>query len=140
MLQAVCDHQLLFTDCCVGWPGSVHDSGVYQNSPLFQAAQSRYSTVFPADSFLVGDAAYPLSKWVLTPFRDTNNLSEKANNYNFIQFSTRIVIEQAFAALKGRFRRLNYIDMDSVTDMSDVMLTACTLHNVCILGGFHGGD
>ena len=55
-------------------------------------------------------------------------------NYNFAQSSTRIAIEQAFAALKGRFRRLKYIDMDSTSVISDVVLTACTFHNVCILG------
>ncbi|XP_062510047.1 putative nuclease HARBI1 [Corticium candelabrum] len=134
VLQAVCDNRMLFTDCFVGWPGSVHDSRVYRNSPLFQAAESRYSNIFPMDSFLVGDAAYPLSKWTLTPFRDTGNLSEKVKYYNFAQSSTRIVIEQAFAALKGRFRRLKYIDMDSTSVISDVVLTACTFHNVCILG------
>ena len=26
------------------------------------------------------------------------------------------------------------MDMDSVTEMSDVVLSACTLHNCCILG------
>ena len=77
--------------------------------------------------------AYPLSIRTLTPFRNTGNLCEKVKNYNFVHSTTRIVIEQAFAALKGRFRRLKYIDMDSASVITDV-LTACTFHNVCIFG------
>ena len=134
VLQAVCDNRMLFTDCFVGWPGSVHDSRDYRNSLLFHAAESRYFNIFPMDSFLVGDAAYPLSKWTITPFRDTGHLSKKVTYYNFAQSSTRIVIEQAFAALKGLFRRLKYTDMDSTSLISDVVLTVCTFHNVCILG------
>lgn len=32
ILQAVVDHDYLFTDIMVGWPGSVHDSRVLENS------------------------------------------------------------------------------------------------------------
>ena len=30
ILQAVCDHRMLFTDCYAGWPGSVHDARVFK--------------------------------------------------------------------------------------------------------------
>ena len=32
--QAVIDHHGLFTDLCIGWPGSVHDTRVLSNSTL----------------------------------------------------------------------------------------------------------
>ena len=34
ILQATVHHVPLFTDVYVGWPGSVHDGRVWQNSPL----------------------------------------------------------------------------------------------------------
>lgn len=34
-LQAMCDHQCQFLDIFVGYPGSVHDSRVPKNSPLY---------------------------------------------------------------------------------------------------------
>ena len=30
ILQAVCDHRMLFADCYAGWPGSVHDARVFK--------------------------------------------------------------------------------------------------------------
>ena len=33
-MQGACDHLGIFTDCYVGWPGSIHDARVYQNSDL----------------------------------------------------------------------------------------------------------
>ena len=29
LLQAVCDHQYVFTSCYAGWPGSSHDAHVF---------------------------------------------------------------------------------------------------------------
>ena len=33
--QAVVDHHGLFTDLCIGWPGSVHNACVLSNSTLY---------------------------------------------------------------------------------------------------------
>lgn len=46
----------------------------------------------------------------------------------------RQVIERAFALLKGRFRRLKYLDMSLVDLIPHVILACCVLHNVCLQG------
>ncbi|XP_062512091.1 putative nuclease HARBI1 [Corticium candelabrum] len=83
--------------------------------------------------YLLGDSAYPLSSWLMTPYKDNGHLSEKQRNYNFLHSSTRMAIERAFALLKGRFRRLKYVDIDRLEDVPDIILAACTLHNICIM-------
>ena len=55
VLQAVADNDLIFTDCYVGWPGSVHDARVLNNSDLLGSHHEK----FQGDSFLLGDSAYP---------------------------------------------------------------------------------
>ena len=48
---------------------------------------------------------------MITPFKDHGNLTPQQLRFNFIHSSTRMVIERAFSLLKGRFRRLKYLDM-----------------------------
>ncbi|KAJ8334728.1 hypothetical protein SKAU_G00403670 [Synaphobranchus kaupii] len=69
ILQAVCDHQGRFIDTYTGWPGSVHDSRVLRNSPLFT------KEVYPPPGqgyFLLGDGGYPCLERplpLITPFK-----------------------------------------------------------------------
>lgn len=46
-----------------------------------------------------------------------------------------MVIERAFSLLKGRFRRLKYLNLLRIRDIPTVIITACTLHNVCLDSG-----
>ena len=48
-----------------------------------------------------------------------------------------MVIERAFGLLKARFRRLHFLEMDSLDDIVKVIIVACTLHNVCLMHGDH---
>uniref|UniRef100_A0A8W8MGB1 DDE Tnp4 domain-containing protein n=1 Tax=Magallana gigas TaxID=29159 RepID=A0A8W8MGB1_MAGGI len=96
-----------FPDINVGWPGRVHDAKVLRNSNLWEAgfekcAHGRYH--------ILGDAAYPLKQWLLTPYRDNGHLNQQQRRYNLQLSSKRQVIERAFALLKGRFRRLKMTD------------------------------
>lgn len=133
ILQAVCDASLSFTDVYVGWPGSVHDARVYRNSPIFAALTDKPNSVCPNGSFLLGDAAYPLSSTILTPFKDTGNLTQQQANYNFCHSSTRMAIERAFGLLKGRFRRLKMVNVVCPVKRNRVIVAACILHNICLL-------
>ena len=41
--------------------------------------------------------------------------------------------ERSFGLLKGWFRRLNFLEMDSLDDIPMVIIIACTLHNKCLM-------
>jgi len=90
VLQAVCDEHKRFTDCYTGWPGSVHDARVFQNSDLSMRIQSDPFVMFPEDTHLLGDAAYPLTKFMLTPYKDNGYLTEYQKAYNYKQSATTI--------------------------------------------------
>jgi len=55
---------------------------------------------------LLGDSAFPLLENLLVPFKATHILTDKEKLFNRRLSSTRVVIEQAFGLLLGRFRRL----------------------------------
>ena len=93
--------------------------------------------LFPGDKHILVDLAYPLADWLLTPYRDNGYHTQAKRNHNFVHSSTRMVIERAFGLLKARFRSLRFLEMDSLDDIANVMIVACTLHNVCLM---HGDD
>lgn len=54
------------------------------------------------------------------------------NNFNHVLSQTRQTIERAFALLKGRFRRLKYLDMSRINLIPATILACCVLHNICL--------
>ena len=133
VLQGICDHEMRFVNCYTGWPGSVHDSRVLKNSDFF--LHMRNEDKFPCNSYLLGDSAYPLETWMMTPYRDNGHLTNQQRRYNYIHSSSRMVIERAFALLKGRFRRLKYLDITRIQDIPGIIIVACVLHNICLDNG-----
>ncbi|KAJ8909858.1 hypothetical protein NQ315_013895, partial [Exocentrus adspersus] len=64
-MQAVCDHRRKILDVFIGYPGSVHDSRVFRNSPLQNSLDMKCGRYF-----LLGDSGYPLQNKLMTPFKD----------------------------------------------------------------------
>jgi len=50
----------------------------------------------------------------MTPFKDTGHLTVAQLRYNTKLSSIRSVIERAFGRLKGKFRRLKYLDIKDI--------------------------
>ncbi|XP_047518829.1 putative nuclease HARBI1 isoform X2 [Pieris napi] len=122
ILQGTCDHNGKFIDVLIGRPGRAHDASVFRTSTLY-------------NQHILGDSAYPLMLNVLTPFKDNGHLSPQQIRYNVKHASIRSIIERAFGLLKGKFRRLRYLDVKSV-DMGIVVISvACTLHNFLLSRG-----
>lgn len=54
--------------------------------------------------------------------------------FNKVVSQKRQVIERAFALLKGRFRRLKFLDMSRLDVLSFNIIASCVLHNICLEG------
>ena len=130
-MQAVCQHNLKFTNCYVGQVGSVHDARVYRLSYLGQDIENNL-TNFPPDCHIIGDSAYPLSPYLLTPYRETGNLTRYQQNYNFRHSSTRMTIERAFGHMKGRFHCLQFFPSPDIAFICKSVISCCVLHNICV--------
>lgn len=132
VLQGICDQRKAFIDVFVGWPGAAHDARIWQNSPIFRFLQADN---LPKDFHLLGDSAYPISSFLMVPFKDNGHLTQEQRNYNKILSSSRVLIEQAFGDVKSRFRRLKYLDVNDATNASAIVLASCILHNCCVFSG-----
>jgi len=134
VLQAVCTHDLQFIDVSTAWPGSMHDARIYRRSQLSDMLNS--DTV-GSEFHILGDSAYPLEVRLMVPFRDNGHLSPVQKTFNYMLSASRCSIERAFGLLKGKFRRLKYLDINNIAFAADIIITACTLHNYILQ---HGGD
>lgn len=149
IMQAVVDHQFCFTDVYIGWPGRAHDSRVLANSDLFHIAEEQQGGwLFPREKskfvdgveipvHLIGDAAYPLRRWLIKGFTQHLALSNEQVSFTHTLSSARMVVENAFGRLKGRWRCLLKRNDISITMMPDVVAACCILHNVCELQKEH---
>ena len=133
-LQVICDPDLFITDVFCGYPGSVHDARVFRNSPICREVEVNPDNYFPGNSHILGDAAYPLKRWLLTSFRDNGRLTAQQRRYNTAHSSTRMVVERSIGLFKNRFRKLKtMMDVDKIEDIPEIIVSSCILHNICII-------
>lgn len=126
-MQAVCDNRRRILDLFIGYPGSVHDSRVFRNSPLGNNLEEKCRRYH-----LLADSGYPLKANILTPYKDRGNLTERQLNYNVKLNSNRYVIEHCFGMLKQKFRQLYHVKLRSIPYIVHLIRAACVLHNVSI--------
>ncbi|GFT73879.1 DDE Tnp4 domain-containing protein [Trichonephila clavipes] len=63
-VQTVSDPNLSIRNIVVRWPGSTHDSTVFDHSYL----RAHVETEVPSSYHLLGDSGYPLRSYLMTPF------------------------------------------------------------------------
>lgn len=131
LLQGICNQKMEFLHCYTGEAGSNHDAVLLRRSGL---ENKILSGTFPVneEQHLLGDSAYPLKKWLVTPYKDNGHLRDQHRIFNKVHSKCRTTIERTFGLLKGRFRRLFYIDSLKPTNIVKYIMTACILHNICI--------
>lgn len=138
ILQAIVDDDYKFTNVCIGWPGKAHDARIFKNSKAFIKGEknelfenvNRTISGFEVPVLLLGDPAYPLLPWVMKSYPG-GGLSVEQNNYNYKLCSTRIIVENAFGRLKGRWRCLLKRLDSATTNVPTIIAACCVLHNIC---------
>ncbi|RZC41630.1 DDE Tnp 4 and/or Plant tran domain containing protein [Asbolus verrucosus] len=124
-LQNICDSKLKIRYIIARWPGFVHDSTTFNDSPLpVEFEMGTYN-----NGVLIGDGGYPYKPYLLTPILNPSNASEEA--YNQAHILTRNSIERCFGVLKRRFPCLQ-IDLRVNLALTTQIIVACAaLHNIC---------
>lgn len=122
-VQAVCNSDMKFLNIVARWPGSTHDSSIFQASRV----RTRFINGEMGDALLLGDSGYACLNWLLTPLLETRNRAEQL--YNESQIKTRNVVERSFGIWKRRFPALAYGLRLQPLSAQAVIATA-VLHNI----------
>ena len=161
IMQAVVDYRGLFLDTYIGWPGKVHYARVFSNSCIYRKGTE--GTLLPnwkrqINGVEVCNLIYVAveSKFILfigTPINprrsslpsatmadetiSTPHITSAQKNFNYRQSRARVVVENAFGRLKGRWRCM-LKRMDFVLENVPSVVAACViLHNFCEMYGDH---
>jgi hypothetical protein len=159
VLQALVDCDGLFIHASAGWPGSVGDLTIFGRSTLpakLDEVCEPYGNDPRVPRFVLGDGGYSLRSNVLVGFEyDTSDPRERI--FNNCVDTGRVVVENAFGRLKGRWRcarptralvactcsrdaparrvliaclrRLKYVSNKNLAETAKQIQACCILHN-----------
>lgn len=82
---------------------------------------------------LVGDEAYPLSKYLMRPYPRSSNLDLKKKVFNYRVNRARKVVESAFGILVARWRIFKRPINTDVSRAEKLVLATICLHNFIII-------
>ncbi|KAL6974566.1 hypothetical protein U1Q18_052836 [Sarracenia purpurea var. burkii] len=125
-VQGVVDRKGVFTDLCIGWPGSMPDDKILEESALSQRANRG----FLKDVWIVGNSGYPLMDWVLVPYTH-QNLTWTQHAFNEKVEEIQKVAKEAFSRLKERWSCLQKRTEVKLQELPVVIGACCVLHNIC---------
>lgn len=129
-----------FLDICVGWFGKVYDVCVFKNFLLFVLCCVWIFFLFDmlvmifgvwVFFFILGDLVYVFSEWLMKLYIDCGNLILDESKFNVKYSMIRVVVENVFGWLKGRFRSISKrLDLN-VENFCNVIVVCCVLYNYC---------
>lgn len=71
-VQAICDQNYVFMNIDARWPGSVHDSRIWENSSAHEVMRRTTNTV------LLGDSGYGIMPYLMKPFSIVEDAAQAA--------------------------------------------------------------
>lgn len=131
-VQGVVDQRGVFSDVCIGYPGSMADDQVLEKSTLFQRANAGFYN----GVWIVGGCGYPLMDWVLVPYTQ-QHLTWTQHALNEKVGEIQRISKESFARLKGRWSCLQKRTEVKLQDLPVVLGACCVLHNICELRNEH---
>uniref|UniRef100_A0A1D1XSX7 Putative nuclease HARBI1 n=1 Tax=Anthurium amnicola TaxID=1678845 RepID=A0A1D1XSX7_9ARAE len=143
LLQVVADARKIFWDVCVKAPGSSDDASHFRDSLLYNrltAGEILRDAVFSVRGhhvrpYVVGDWAYPLMSFLLTPFTSDGNGTPVQNAFDAAVLKGRAAsVEAALGMLKGRWRILRDLNV-GINHAAQTVVACCVLHNMCQIAG-----
>lgn len=123
-VQVISDAKNNIIDIVARWPGSAHDSNIFENSVV----RMRFENGDMGDGVLLGDSGYPVRKYLITPLN--NPVTQGETLFNEAQIRTRNVVERTFGIWKRRFPILSVGMRCSIPLAQNIIIATAVLHNI----------
>ncbi|KAH7979955.1 hypothetical protein HPB49_012182 [Dermacentor silvarum] len=132
-VMVVCNAELRILVVDPRYPGSCHDSWVWQHNPL----RARLAAQLQPGEYLLGDSVYPLEPWLLVPVPGSHAGTTSEGRYNREHASMHNVVERCTGVLKSKFRCLQHFrTLLYSPDRAARIIYACVaLHNIALDAG-----
>lgn len=124
-VQVVCGPGSEILNIVARWPGSTHDSRIFQNSGLVVAFEEHQ-----INGILLGDNGYAQSRYLYTPI--VNPHTEAERRYNRAHVKTRNIIERTFGMWKRKFGCLQRKLSNSLNTTTKIIVACAILHNIAV--------
>lgn len=128
-MQAVTNSNLEITDVVARWPGSAHDSTIFNNSRL----RSTFEQGAYGDALLLGDSGYAIKSYLMTPLLNPRTRAEQLYNESHIR--TRNIIERLFGIWKRRFPIIALGLRVKLNEVMVIIVATAVLHNIARQNG-----
>lgn len=125
-VQTVCDPKLKIRDIVARWPGSTHDTTIYNNSVV----KARLERGDFGNGIFICDSGYAPSQQLFPPFRNPATPAEQL--YNEALIRTRNTVERQYGLLKARFPVLALGIQLKLENVQAVIVACAVLHNIAI--------
>ncbi|KAL2623297.1 hypothetical protein R1flu_003502 [Riccia fluitans] len=141
VLQSVVDFQGTILDYFVGMPGVANDERVLRNSGFFRRVSSgeilqtpkvELLIGFQLKPYILGDGGYTTTPWLMSPYRVRLGTLAHIVVFNDALVQDRLIVEQVFGCLKGRWRLLDLGISSRLEWAPHIVHAACILHNFLI--------
>ena len=136
--QGLVGANLEFFHISTGFPGSCHDSRVWNESSVGIRAARGEILNYPekvihdvrVKPLILGDGGYPLATYLMKPYKIPNATPSQLK-FNKCLSSARVIVERAFGQLKARFRILWKKQGTNIKNLSSVIISCVVMHNFC---------
>ena len=143
VLMGMVDARRRFVWVSYGFPGNSHDSIIFQSTSLWSKITGGQTIPdigkdvegVKVPPLMLGDSAFPFQSWLMKPYTSAV-LTPSQQYFNYRLSRARMVIEEAYGELKGKWRGVLQRKCESAQEeVRDNTLACIALHNICIEQG-----